>query len=130
MLILPAIPAPPSTVNAPLVLEVEGNVDPILTLPPIPAPPTTVNAPVIGEVEDVFDPMLIFPPIPAPPLTTNAPLLEEVENVSLVITKRLLRVIQDPVKVVMVLEGIDVFNDGFTVQLPFILYTLKKHCIE
>ena len=56
---VPAIPAPPATLNAPVVVEVEVVVDvkstspPTYIVPAIPTPPPTVKAPVKVEAEVV-----------------------------------------------------------------------------
>ncbi len=50
---LPAIPAPPATINAPVVVEVEAVVAPTFNSLAIPTPPLTINAPVVDEVEAV-----------------------------------------------------------------------------
>ena len=88
-----AIPTPPSTFRAPVVLEVGCVVSVTITLPDdisaakivaaTPRPPATRRAPVIAEVEFVVLPTYSFFAIPTPPATCRAPVVLEVESVVL-----------------------------------------------
>ena len=84
---MPAIPAPPLTISAPLVVLVACVLDVIFVAPDI-VPPEKLALPV--DTSDPFEyilPAYTAPPMPTPPNTCSAPVIVEVAEVVLVNVK-------------------------------------------